>query len=1089
VSFFAQKTSRILTHSVTGVSDGGASGSVLHFFRVCVGEKGGLTAATDVTGHYPTQKTREHQEDMCFHFANVVAANMHLTGLPCLTFLIRPRRFGCVTAVLLSICRSAYLAPAQAQVQKGYASFSDENLEPGKSFGLTGEWLYKPGYSLATNDKPELSDDSAGYVPVPVPQLLNRIHWWLDDSEDFKKDEEARLKRLGFDTEKAEDGWYRLNLNLPAFPKDRRVFVQFEGVAMKTKAFCNGSLLGQHTGMFSRFEFDLSPHLKTGTNLIAVYVSMERIPKSDLAMGEAVTVNLTASKVRSLSKGMYGPLTPGFDNRSYDLHGIWQPVRLLVRGAASLGDVWFAPSMEGAEVRVEASSTIKRHQVFLKAKWTDVRAGKIFAEVEPEKMVLNGHGRETLWLRNVTPKLWTPAEPNLYRLEVTLEDAKGQLLDLWSHKVGFRTFEVRGNQLFLNGNPYWLRGANHLPYGKNPFDPELSRRLIQLLHDANVRVTRTHATPWNEAWLEAADEIGLGVSVEGIRPWALAGKIGITPPDLLQHWLMENEDVIKRCRNHPSVLIYTVGNEMMLRDEKNPDKWKQLSTVVKATRGIDPTRPVIASSEYQREPETYRSLLQPNGFDDGDVDDVHRYNNWYAPSCFVNDSLFESELSSNLWKRPFIGQEMSTGYPDLDTGLPVPRYTRDLLTPQAWVGQYAYPKSDPAIFLEHHRAVTKRWAEQLRYQRAGKTAGFMLFAAECWFSHSYDPARVQPYPVYDSIKEAWAPMGIALETGRRRFYGGEQVETAVFLTNDDDQYGDHQNLDIHATFQDARGKEITNAILGSVPKLEYYAARKLPLQLRFPQSHAKRQKVRLILRLVENGSELSRTTEPVELFAANALTDKISCAFLGRNLGPELKKLAEETFSTQPTSNHLVIVVESSNDSELLKLEGELRATIATGATAILLSPGTNVNFGDEVVDTKPGEAEFADWAPIVGTTLAEGLEPMDLKWWGRKADNRTFIGSQSHRLKAGGAARELLRYIPPHSYIPPDKVPEQYRTVLFEIPLGKGRIWVCDLDLEQSISVDPVARMFAENLLRAAADPDSTKKLPVVPRHEDLLK
>src|SRR5205823_9483119 len=83
-------------------------------------------------------------------------------------------------------------------------------------------------------------------------------------------------------------------------------------------------LLVQHTRMFSRFQFDLSPQLKTGTNLIAIYVSMERIPKSDLAMGEAVTVNLTASKIRSLSKGMYGPLAPGFDNRAYDLHGIWQ---------------------------------------------------------------------------------------------------------------------------------------------------------------------------------------------------------------------------------------------------------------------------------------------------------------------------------------------------------------------------------------------------------------------------------------------------------------------------------------------------------------------------------------------------------------------------------------------------------------------------------------------------------------------------------------------------------------------------------------------------------------------------------------------
>ena len=51
--------------------------------------------------------------------------------------------------------------------------------------------------------------------------------------------------------------------------------------------------------------------------------------------------------------------------------------------------------------------------------------------------------------------------------------------------------------------------------------------------------------------------------------------------------------------------------------------------MVKQTRKLDPTRPVVASSEYQREPELFRELLQPNGLDDGDIDDIHRYNNWY----------------------------------------------------------------------------------------------------------------------------------------------------------------------------------------------------------------------------------------------------------------------------------------------------------------------------------------------------------------------------------------------------------------------------------------------------------------------------
>jgi len=167
-----------------------------------------------------------------------------------------------------------------------------------------------------------------------------------------------------------------------------------------------------------------------------------------------------------------------------------------------------------------------------------------------------------------------------------------------------------------------------------------------------------------------------------------------------------------------------------------------------------------------------------------------------------------------------------------------------------------------------------------------------------------------------------------------------------------------------------------------------------------------------------------------------------------------------------------------------------LRHQIEDGATVIVLSPSAEILnlFPDDILDSKPGEAEFADWSPIARTKLAENLQPMDIKWWARTNDSRLFISSQSHSLKPTGHAREILRYIAPHSYISPDKVPDQFRTVLFEIPLGKGRLWICDLDLFECLSIDPVARLFADNLFRAAADPSSTASLPKLLSHEQLL-
>lgn len=1009
--------------------------------------------------------------------------------------MVKPQLRRSLWLAFLAFAVLPHTAYAQTQVTNGTITLP-AGARAGESIPLAGQWMYKPGYLVQENERPEAGGHLKDYVAVPVPQLLSRTQWWLDDSDGFKQFEDARLARLGFDTERAEDGWYQLDLEVPALSRGRHLFVEFDGVAMKSRAFLNGQLLGDHTGMFSRFGYDLTPHLKAGRNRLSVFVSMEKIPVSTLSLGQAVTVNLTASKILTLSKGMFGPLSPDASNRSYDLHGIWQPVKLVVRDAAMIDDAWFIPSLDGARVQVEVRSLAGTQPAVIKARWSDIATGRPFATAEPLSLQINDALviRE-LTLRDVQPKLWTPADPNLYRLEVTLESPAGVVLDRWTHKVGFRTFEARGNRFFLNGKPYWLRGANQLPYGKNSWDPALPRKLIQLMRDGNQRVTRTHATPWNEAWLTAADEIGLGVSIEGIRPWALAGKIGLTPPDIFAHWLMENEDVVRRGRNHPSVLIWTVGNEMLLRDHHNLEKWKQLSEVVTQTRRLDPFRPVVADSTYQRDEDFYRTKLKPNGLDDGDADDIHRYRGWYADSPFVIDT--HADFKNLTPGRPLIGQEMSTGYPDLDTGLPVLRYTRDLLTPQAWVGQHAYPGSDPAVFLEHNRAVTKRWAEQLRYQRADRTAGFMLFSAECWFAHSYDPSRAAPYPVHDAIREAWAPVGLALETGRRRFRAGEVLETGVFVTNDDEQFRDLRGVRLRAAFVDeSTQEEAAAADAGTIASLPYYTTLRQPLRLRVPEVEGARRAMTLVLRLTGADGEISRTVDRVEVFGRPAPPERIpNSRAAALALSPALRQAAGEVFQTvtEGAADALapsVLLVGAGAALKELGPGGTAREAVEAGSTAILFAPGKQAMdlFPEHILAVRSVTGEYADYAPSAGTPLAAGLQPMDIKWWGRQGDWRVFVASSAHRLKPGGAARELIRFIPAHGYIPAERVPEQYLSVLFEIPVGRGRVWVCDLNLEESMRVDPAARLLAVNLLRAAADPSSTAALPVVPSHAESL-
>src|SRR5207253_995694 len=135
-------------------------------------------------------------------------------------------------------------------------------------------------------------------------------------------------------------------------------------------------------------------------------------------------------------------------------------------------DVFFqaAPDLNGAKVAVEVQSSGAHGNVRVRARFTDPKAPPHAARFElSQSATLAGLAHVTLQGSGVDLKPWTPADPNLYRLDVTLEDAKGQVFDHWTDNVGFRTFAVRGNQLLLNGHPYWLRGANQLPYGKNPW--------------------------------------------------------------------------------------------------------------------------------------------------------------------------------------------------------------------------------------------------------------------------------------------------------------------------------------------------------------------------------------------------------------------------------------------------------------------------------------------------------------------------------------------------------------------------------------------------------------------------------------------
>ncbi len=205
-----------------------------------------------------------------------------------------------------------------------------------------------------------------------------------------------------------------------------------------------------------------------------------------------------------------------------------------------------------------------------------------------------------------------------------------------------------------------------------------------------------------------------------------------------------------------------------------------------------------------------------------------------------------------------------------------------------------------------------------------------------------------------------------------------------------------------------------------------------------------------------------------------------------------MSKLAGEKFQNdgKSASNNSVVLIGKNTPLDDLKTSGKLFKAVSDGATVVVFSPGAKVQeiFPDDVISVRKVSGEYADWTPATGTKLVQDLDTNDLKWWARAGDWRVMVASEAHRLNPSGSGRELVRFIPSHGYIALDRVLEFMATTLFEIPIGKGRVWICDFDLEESVAVDPTARIFAENLLSAAADPNSTKNLIKMPTHEEML-
>ncbi len=368
--------------------------------------------------------------------------------------------------------------------------------------------------------------------------------------------------------------WYRKSFVAPE-PRPRLARLEFDGVYRRASVYLNGELLGGHDYGFSSFVVELGGRLVRGaTNVVAVRVDNSDAPNCRWYSGSGIYRRARIAYHGELRIGHYGlsATTPRASAR-----------RALVRVAIEARDGREAPAPFEAELAIIAPD------------------GSEAARATRRLEALPGGAASGVFEATVPrPELWSPGTPALYRIEARLLDG-GVEADRAVASFGIRKAEFRpGRGFFLNGVGTKLKGVClHGDGGAvgTAVPAAVWRRRLGLLKEIGCNAIRCAHNPPDPQFLDLCDELGFLVVDEIFDKWegsfSKPGDWYMRQPGFADAWKETLETSMRRDRNHPSVIMWSVGNETGQPGTDEVDPW--LWRLSDAARALDPTRPVTAA--------------------------------------------------------------------------------------------------------------------------------------------------------------------------------------------------------------------------------------------------------------------------------------------------------------------------------------------------------------------------------------------------------------------------------------------------------------------------------------------------------------
>jgi len=341
-------------------------------------------------------------------------------------------------------------------------------------------------------------------------------------------------------------GSYRRNFILPEGWKDRQTFLIFDGVNSAFYVWINGQAVGYSEDARLPSEFNISKYLKAGENLIAV-------------------------EVYRWCDGSYLE-----DQDFWRMAGIFRKVTLVSRSRIYIRDFFVETLLDKQYQDAMLKLKVKVRNVGDREMAVKIEAGlwddggmTVFENLTGKAEVKSGEEAVLNLSQAVkNPKKWSSEDPNLYRLLLTVKDGSGEILEVIPWRVGFRTSEIKGDQLLINGKKIYLKGVN-----RHEFDPDLGQvattemmiKDLKLMKQNNVNAVRTSHYPNDPEWYALCDRYGIYVMDEANNEAHGYGSYMFNKisngGDYREQVVSRVSKMIERDKNHPSIFAFSLGNE------------------------------------------------------------------------------------------------------------------------------------------------------------------------------------------------------------------------------------------------------------------------------------------------------------------------------------------------------------------------------------------------------------------------------------------------------------------------------------------------------------------------------------------------